>query len=215
MTNNKGENTKFKVLSAAEKLFANKGFHATSVAEITEAAGVNKALVYYYFKNKDDIVASLFRSIVEELDEHVRQMGASSDELDPTIRTQKKVAQELAYLSGKQQILAVLLMETLKGGNADNFLFQCAETVIQQDIDGPDPMEIREGADEGIRQRFLAEEFFMGFIPLISFVVFRDKWCAYFKCDPDKAIDYFLETFARSHLAFQSKWDDHSLPNGE
>ena len=48
----KGEKTRQKILDAAERLFADQGFDATSVESIAAAAGVNKALIYYYFKDK-------------------------------------------------------------------------------------------------------------------------------------------------------------------
>src|SRR5262249_36808657 len=62
-----------RILRAAEKLFAEKGYAATSVQEITEAAEVNKALLYYYFEDKHDLYVSLidhgiaeFRRVLNE-----------------------------------------------------------------------------------------------------------------------------------------------------
>ena len=40
--------TKTKILNAAAELFADKGFNGTKVQEIADAAGVNKAMLYYY-----------------------------------------------------------------------------------------------------------------------------------------------------------------------
>ncbi len=47
--------TKDKLLDAAERLFARKGFHGTSVREITRAAGVDLALVHYHFGGKQPL----------------------------------------------------------------------------------------------------------------------------------------------------------------
>lgn len=55
------EDVKERILLAAEKLFATHGFDATSVQEITQMAGVNKAMVYYYFNNK----LSLYRELLK------------------------------------------------------------------------------------------------------------------------------------------------------
>ena len=41
------------ILQAAVRLFARKGYEATSTREIVEAAGVTKPMIYYYFKNKE------------------------------------------------------------------------------------------------------------------------------------------------------------------
>lgn len=54
-----GAEARERLLQAAERLFAEKGYAATSVQEITDAAGVNKALLYYYFADKPRIYASL------------------------------------------------------------------------------------------------------------------------------------------------------------
>jgi AcrR family transcriptional regulator len=48
-----------------------KGFDATSVDQIARMAGVNKALIYYHFKNKGRSDPALFESIIEEVAAHV------------------------------------------------------------------------------------------------------------------------------------------------
>jgi AcrR family transcriptional regulator len=49
-----------RILKAAERLFAEKGFAATAVHEITDAAEVNRALLYYYFEDKH----SLYKAVI-------------------------------------------------------------------------------------------------------------------------------------------------------
>ena len=49
----RGEQTKQKILNVAGELFAENGFDGTSVDSIANAAGVNKALIYYHFKDKN------------------------------------------------------------------------------------------------------------------------------------------------------------------
>jgi TetR/AcrR family transcriptional regulator len=64
--------TRERILLAAASLFANKGYAATSVREIAEGAKVTKPMLYYYFKNKEDLYVQLldhanltFRHLVE------------------------------------------------------------------------------------------------------------------------------------------------------
>ena len=52
---------KQRLLRAALDLFTERGYAATSVREIVDAAGVTKPVLYYYFKNKEDIYLELFR----------------------------------------------------------------------------------------------------------------------------------------------------------
>jgi AcrR family transcriptional regulator len=51
--------TKEKLMDAAEKLFARKGFHGTSLREITGEAGVDLALVSYHFGGKKPLLAAV------------------------------------------------------------------------------------------------------------------------------------------------------------
>jgi AcrR family transcriptional regulator len=51
------------ILNAAETLFTEKGYHKTSITEIADLAEVSVGTVYFYFKNKDDLLAQLTESI--------------------------------------------------------------------------------------------------------------------------------------------------------
>jgi AcrR family transcriptional regulator len=55
---------KQRLLDAAEKLFAEKGFHATSLRQITADAGANLAAVNYHFGSKDGLIAAVFERCV-------------------------------------------------------------------------------------------------------------------------------------------------------
>jgi AcrR family transcriptional regulator len=58
----KSEITRERLLNEAEALFAQKGYHAVSVREITSAAHCNLGAVNYYFGNKDNLYLEVFRS---------------------------------------------------------------------------------------------------------------------------------------------------------
>jgi AcrR family transcriptional regulator len=52
--------TKERILDAAERLFADRGFAATSLRNITGEAGVNLAAVNYHFGSKDALIVAVF-----------------------------------------------------------------------------------------------------------------------------------------------------------
>ncbi|RED52663.1 TetR family transcriptional regulator [Cohnella phaseoli] len=62
------------ILDAAEKVIAGSGYHGAQVSRIAREAGVADGTVYLYFKNKEDILISLFR---ERLGDLVRLFHAS------------------------------------------------------------------------------------------------------------------------------------------
>jgi AcrR family transcriptional regulator len=49
------------IMEAAEELFAEKGFDGTSVRDVANKAGVNLAMISYYFGSKEKLMESLFR----------------------------------------------------------------------------------------------------------------------------------------------------------
>lgn len=61
--------TKEKLMDAAEKLFARRGFHGTSLREITAEAGVDLALVNYHFGSKKQLLAAVIERRGQVLNE--------------------------------------------------------------------------------------------------------------------------------------------------
>lgn len=56
-----------RILDAAERVFAQRGFYAAKVADIAREAGVADGTIYLYFKNKDDLLITLFESRMERV----------------------------------------------------------------------------------------------------------------------------------------------------
>lgn len=63
----RGAATRDRLLDAAESLFGQKGFHATSVGDITRAAGVGQGTFYLYFETKEEVFRALVRHLSHEL----------------------------------------------------------------------------------------------------------------------------------------------------
>jgi AcrR family transcriptional regulator len=64
----RGERTRRKLLEAAERIFAELGYHDASIVKITEAAGVGQGTFYLYFASKKEI----FDELVLDLNARVR-----------------------------------------------------------------------------------------------------------------------------------------------
>ena len=60
-------NKKELIINAAIKVFADKGFYTANVADVAKEAGVADGTIYLYFKNKDDLLISLFETKMEEI----------------------------------------------------------------------------------------------------------------------------------------------------
>ncbi|MFD0905978.1 TetR/AcrR family transcriptional regulator [Actinomadura sediminis] len=53
-----------RILAAALRLFAERGFDGTSVQGIVEAAAVTKGALYHYFDSKDDLLYEIYHSLI-------------------------------------------------------------------------------------------------------------------------------------------------------
>jgi AcrR family transcriptional regulator len=72
----KGRQTRAAIEQAARKLFAERGFHGTTLADITSAAGKSAAVFYRYFTDKEDLLAALAESFLHDV---VTPSGMSVD----------------------------------------------------------------------------------------------------------------------------------------
>lgn len=61
-----------RILDAAVQVFAARGFYNARVSDIAKAAGVADGTIYLYFKNKDDLLISLFEDRMEGIIEAFR-----------------------------------------------------------------------------------------------------------------------------------------------
>jgi AcrR family transcriptional regulator len=98
--------TKERILDAAQKLFADKGFNGASLRAVTREAGVNLAAVHYHFGSKEELVqavldrvlAPLNRERLALLDRFESEAGENSPPLEavaeafvgPTIRMSRR-----------------------------------------------------------------------------------------------------------------------------
>ncbi|MCX5041757.1 TetR/AcrR family transcriptional regulator [Aldersonia sp. NBC_00410] len=74
------EGTRERILAAAVDLFAEHGFEATSLQQIADVLPVTKAAVYYHFRSKDDLLATLVEPVFADLEARLQaaQIGKPS-----------------------------------------------------------------------------------------------------------------------------------------
>ena len=63
----KGRQTRQSIEEAARTLFAQRGFHGTTLADITAAAGRSTASFYRYYSDKEDLLAALAETFLHEV----------------------------------------------------------------------------------------------------------------------------------------------------
>jgi AcrR family transcriptional regulator len=61
----RAQDSRDEILRAATELFANRGFHETSMSEVARAARVSKALIFWHFKTKEELFLAVLGRLLE------------------------------------------------------------------------------------------------------------------------------------------------------
>ncbi len=59
--------TRTEIIDAAMELFANKGYHETTMSDVVEASNTSKGTVYYYFDNKQELFETMINDVISRL----------------------------------------------------------------------------------------------------------------------------------------------------
>jgi len=77
----KDKTTEEKILEAARKVFVRKGMYGARMQDIADEAGINKALLHYYFKNKQKLFEEIFMEAAGQLFPRVNAIFISEEPL--------------------------------------------------------------------------------------------------------------------------------------
>lgn len=95
-----------RILRAATRVFARKGFYATRVSEVAKAAGVADGTIYLYFKSKDDLLVSLFEDRIMLLLQTLER--ALGERNTPEERLRCVIEMQLGLLEGERDLAEVI-----------------------------------------------------------------------------------------------------------
>ncbi len=82
----KNKNTEQKIFDAATELFIEKGVDRTSVRDIASKAGINLALMNYYFRSKENLFDAIFTNLVKKNTKDLVKILDADLELDEKIK---------------------------------------------------------------------------------------------------------------------------------
>ncbi len=94
------------LLDVALERFAAGGFHATSMAEIAEAAGVTKPVLYQHFRAKRQLYLELLEDVGGQLMEAIGKATAAAD--GPRLQVEAGMAAYVAFMTGRPQAFPLL-----------------------------------------------------------------------------------------------------------
>jgi TetR/AcrR family fatty acid metabolism transcriptional regulator len=139
----KSEARKEKILKAAERIFARKGFHDSTISEIAKEAHVSEGTIYEYFATKEGLLFSIPEEFSNKIHEqnkfHLQLIRGAANKLRATIYLYLHVWQEYPDY-------AVINLLILKGN--ENFRQTEGYRLIREGFQGTTRI-IQEGIDSG------------------------------------------------------------------
>ena len=131
------------ILRAAIKVFAQKGYFNSKVADIAGAAGIADGTVYLYFKSKEEILHSVFDRAMEEFIAEGKREIAAIESAENRLR---KIAELHLERLGADRDLAIVFqvelrgstkfMEEFSGGGFADYLEIIRQTIEDGQKDG-------------------------------------------------------------------------------
>lgn len=97
------------ILDAAAKLFAAQGFRGASMAQLAQACGVSKPLLYHYYRDKEHLLSDIAQSHVDRLLAIVEAVAA--EPLAPEARLRALIARFMAEYQHAQDRHMVLVQD--------------------------------------------------------------------------------------------------------
>jgi AcrR family transcriptional regulator len=104
------------LLDTAESLFSQKGFDGTSVRDIAEAAGINTAMISYYFGSKEKLMEEIFERKSLNIREKVANL-LKDDSLDPLEKMYSLVDMYIEGILSRKTFHRILLCEQIINQN--------------------------------------------------------------------------------------------------
>jgi len=194
-----GENTENQILSAAREVFIAKGFEGARMQEIADQAGINKALLHYYFRSKENLFDAVFSKVASNLFPAMKQM------LEAELELKEKIALFIRiYLKALDEnpFIPAFILNTLNT-NPDSFLKYIKKSglnpkFIQKQID--------DEAANGVIRAIKAEHLMVNIIamcifPFVARLIVQnifdmnnDEYQAYLESRQNEIIDFVLKS---------------------
>lgn len=108
------ENSKERILSAAEEVFAARGIDGARVDEIANQANINKRMIYHYFQSKEELYIAVLRANFEKV------LAISSRPFNGTGNLKEQAATAISnyfyFLAQNPHFARLMAWEALQGG---------------------------------------------------------------------------------------------------
>ena len=104
------------IIETSERLFAQKGFDATSVRDIAEEAGINVAMISYYFGSKEKLMEAIFEAKIGKVQMRVEAL-LKDESLLPFEKIYTLIDEHIERVMHSQYFYRIMISEQLTNIN--------------------------------------------------------------------------------------------------
>jgi AcrR family transcriptional regulator len=104
------------IIDAAEKLFSDRGFDGTSVRDIAEKAGINIAMISYYFGSKEKLMQAIFEQRTSQMTERIEVL-LKDEKLSPFEKIDILIEDYVDRVEKKIRFHKLMVCEQIMGKN--------------------------------------------------------------------------------------------------
>jgi len=106
------QDSRDEILKAAIQLFANRGFHETSMSEVAREAKVSKALIFWHFKTKEELFLAVLNKLLEP---YVIDFAEESEKLDAREQIRKLIGGYVNFVRENASSVSFFLRRFMNG----------------------------------------------------------------------------------------------------
>jgi AcrR family transcriptional regulator len=99
------ETRRRELIDAAARLFAERGYHGTSIEDLLEATGLTRGGLYHYIDSKQDLLFAIHEQLMEPLLEQARAIAGSGE--PPEAQLRRLVGAWMAHVEGHRHHMVV------------------------------------------------------------------------------------------------------------
>jgi len=216
------EQSRAAILQAAEREFAREGVAGARTEAIARSAGVNKALLYYYFKDKE----SLYQAVLDEVFSGLRSTihAALAQKLPPRNRLTAYVRAHFDYIASNPLYPRIVQAEFLRAGRDPSRIKHIAEDYFRPVFSQISSL-LTEGIESGdfrpvnpahfIPSMVSVIAFFFNTAPVMKVITGLDPMSKEHMADRRTAVEDFISAALFRHEPLSADEDNGTRERGE
>jgi len=184
------ESTRQRLLEAAKRVFAQKGYHAAGVSDIIEAAGVARGTFYLYFDSKRDVFNALVEYIIGQVDEMMTALPL--DEPEKIVPHLKSLVLKVYEFFENDPDLATLIIREATSLDAQSWerlneaISLLADWIVSY---------LKQGRKYGVLRKFNPRIFAFMFLGAIRELLMQYTITGFLHAELEEMVETLIDTF--------------------